>query len=103
MKRRGRLLLCAAAAAVLSGPAAWGFDRTFNISLVGGFDPAGAGSNNIFSDLSVNGNVVAIGSFTTGNSNPDPGQGVWLINNTNPAAPSSYSYYNHLGQFRDIL
>ena len=105
MNRRSSLLLKAAVAAALVGPGAFtfGFDRTFNISLVGGFDPAGAGSNNIFSDLSVNGNVVAIGSFNTSNSIPSPGHGVWLINNTNPAAPSSYSYYSKAGQFRDIL
>jgi autotransporter-associated beta strand protein len=98
-----RWLLSAAVTAVLGGQASYGFDRTFNISLIGGFNPAGAGSNNIFSDLSVNGNVVAIGSFNTGNSNPSPGHGVWLINNTDPTAPTSYSYYNKAGQFRDIL
>ncbi len=101
--RRTALLAAVAAVSGIRGTPAFAFDRSFNISLVGGFNPAGAGSNNIYSDLSVNGNVVAIGSFDTGNSIPDPGHGVWLINNTNPAAPTSYSYYDKPGQFRDIL
>jgi choice-of-anchor B domain-containing protein len=101
--RHTALLAAVAAVSGIGGTPAFAFDRSFNISLVGGFNPSGAGSNNIFSDLSVNGNVVAIGSFDTGNSIPDPGHGVWLIDNTNPAAPTSYSYYNKAGQFRDIL
>ena len=77
-------------------------DRTFNVSLVGSLNPlAGAGStNNIYADLAAEGNLVVLGSVSTGS-------GVSIINNTNPAAPSLYTRYmpsgGENGQFRDVV
>src|SRR3954470_16772395 len=108
----GRAAAVLSAAVAASLPLrALGFDRTFNVSLVGSLSPLG-NVNNVYSDLSVEGNLVAIGSATANNSSSGLGKGVSLIDNTNPAAPLSLAYYNpsgttggaaNSGQFRDIL
>src|SRR5215212_4258819 len=106
-KKRGRRAAAALiAAAVGLATRAQAFDRTFNVSLVGSLSPLG-NVNNVYSDLSVEGNLVAIGSATANNSSAGLGRGVSLIDNSNPAAPLSLAYYNPAGsnggQFRDIL
>jgi hypothetical protein len=111
--QRGVRVTAVLSAAVATGLSvrALAFDRTFNVSLVGSLSPLG-NVNNVYSDLSVEGNLVAIGSATANNSTPGLGKGVSLIDNTNPAAPLSLAYYNpsgttgsaaNSGQFRDIL
>ena len=92
-RRRARAGAVSAALSVAAGisavggiaPRAAAFDSTFNISLVGSFDPLGtpATTNNFYSDLSVEGNLVAIGSVAT--------TGVCVIDNTNPAAPTHHA------------
>src|SRR5690349_14207011 len=96
--QRGRRVTAVLSAAVGVGLSvrALAFDRTFNVSLVGNLSPLG-NVNNVYSDLSVEGNLVAIGSATANNSTPGLGKGVSLIDNTNPAAPVSLAYYNPSG------
>jgi choice-of-anchor B domain-containing protein len=102
---RGRRPVAIAAAALTAAALATrahAFDRTFNVSLVGSFNPLTTGpgtTNNFYSDLWADGNLVVIGSVAT--------TGVCIIDNTNPAAPTLLSRYNPAlpvgGQFRDIL
>src|SRR5688572_8114295 len=91
-ERVGRRAVVVAATAALAGIFAGdarGQDRTFNISLVGSLNPLTTGpgtTNNIYADLWADGNLVALGSVSTGS-------GVTLIDNSNPAAPVMVSRY----------
>ena len=111
-ERRARRAIVAATGAVLAAlmasdgsheHCALAADRTFNISLVGQLNPLTTGpgtTNNIYADLWADGNLVALGSVSTGS-------GVTIIDNSNPALSVMVSRYspagNANGQFRDVV
>ena len=99
-RQRRRAILTAVLGAMCAwADAAAAADRTFNVSLVGSLNPLNT-TNNIYADLWAEGNLVVLGSVSSGS-------GVTIINNANPAAPTMVSRYspsgNANGQFRDVL
>src|SRR5688500_7446462 len=99
-ERAGRRAIRVATSAAVAGllmsggggaGVARGADRTFNVSLVGTLNPNTTGpgtTNNIYSDLWADGNLVVLGSVSAGG-----GGGVTILDNSNPAAPIKHSRY----------